>query len=224
MHTQGVVMVNQRTTALPGELAKAPLRTVRAETASTTYAHPGPELARLAERGVLHRVATGYYVVVPQDMVGRRWLPELEATAAGIAVAIYGPENAILMGISAARALGAIPRALATAIVAVPKQHRPISLVDRPAVIQFVKRDTDTLDAERVQTQLGPALVTTPEQTILDLAHRPQLGNAEIDIPDAVAALYNRSDQERMGTIAAQQRLIASLHRAESWAGALNGQ
>ncbi|CAN5712766.1 hypothetical protein BH09ACT8_BH09ACT8_11960 [soil metagenome] len=217
-------MVVRRTTALPGELAQAPLRTVRAETASATYAHPGPELARLAARGVLHRVATGYYVVVPQDMVGRNWLPELEATAAGIAAAIYRPENAILMGISAARALGAIPRALATAIVAVPKQHRPINLVDRTAVIQFVKRDTDTLDAERVQTQLGPALVTTPEQTTLDLAHRPQLGDAEVDIPGAVTALYNRSDRERMRSIAAQQRLIASLHRAASWAGALDGQ
>jgi predicted transcriptional regulator of viral defense system len=224
MHTQGVFMVDQRSTALPGELAKAPLRTVRAQTARTTYAHPGPELARLAERGVLHRVAIGYYVVVPQDMVGRRWLPELDAAAAGIASAIYGPENAILMGISAARALGAIPRALATATVAVPKQHRPISLVDRSAVVQFVKRDTDTLDAERVQTQLGPALVTTPEQTILDLAHRPQLGNAEVDVPGAVVALYSRSDRERMGTIAAQQRLTASLHRAESWARIRDGQ
>jgi predicted transcriptional regulator of viral defense system len=216
-------MADQRTTALPGELAKAPLRTVRAQAARTTYAHPGPELARLAERGVLHRVAIGYYVVVPQDMMGRRWLPDLEAAAAGIASAIYRPENAILMGISAARALGAIPRALATAIVAVPKQHRPISLVDRSAVVQFVKRDTDTLDAERVQTQLGPALVTTPEQTVLDLAHRPQLGNAEVDTPGAVAALYNRSDRERMRTIAAQQRLTASLHRADSWVGPLNG-
>ncbi|WP_445165894.1 type IV toxin-antitoxin system AbiEi family antitoxin domain-containing protein [Mycolicibacterium sp. Dal123E01] len=217
-------MADQRTTALPGELAKAPLRTVRAETARTTYAHPGPELARLAERGVLHRVAIGYYVVVPQDMVGRRWLPELEATAAGIAAAIYGPENAILMGVSAARALGAIPRALATAIVAVPKQHRPISLVDRPAVVQFVKRDTAALDAERIQTQLGPALVTTPEQTVLDLAHRPQLGSADVEIRDAVAALHNRSDRERMRTIAAQQRLMASLERAESWVETRNGQ
>lgn len=125
------------------------------------------------KRGVLHRVAIGYYIVVPQDMVRRRWLPELEVAAAGIAAAIYWPENAILMGSSAVPAPGAIPRALATAIVAVPKQHRPISLVDRSAVVQFVKRDTDTLDAERVRTQLGPALVTTPEQTVLDLAHRP---------------------------------------------------
>jgi predicted transcriptional regulator of viral defense system len=216
-------MAEQRTTPLPAGLATAPLRTIRARDASATYAHPGPELARLTDRGLLHRVAAGYYVVVPQDMVGRRWLPDLEAAAAGIASAIYGPESAILMGISAARVLGAIPRALATATVAVPKQHRPITLNDRSAVVQFVKRDTDMLDAERIQTPLGPALVTTPEQTALDLAHRPELGNAEVEVPAAIAALYQRSDRERMKVIAVEQRLTASMHRAERWAVSRNG-
>jgi len=216
-------MAEQRSTPLPASLAGAPLRTIRPQQAGGTYAHPRAEIGRLAERGLLHRVATGYYVVVPQDMVRRRWLPDLEAAAAGIASAIYGPENAVLMGISAARVLGAIPRALATAVVAVPKQHRPITLNDRSAVVQFVRRDTETLDAERVQTPLGPALVTTPEQTVLDLAHRPQLGDAEAEVLAAVAALYQRSDRERMGAIAAEQRLMASLHRAELWAGSGNG-
>jgi hypothetical protein len=45
-------------------------------------------------------VANGYYLVVPQDMVGRPWVPDLDAVAAGIASAIYGPERAVLMGIS----------------------------------------------------------------------------------------------------------------------------
>jgi hypothetical protein len=72
------------------------------------------------------------------------------------------------MGVSAARVLGAIPRALATAVVAVPKQHRPITLTDRSALIQFIKRDIHRLDAERVQTPLGPALATTPEQVERD--------------------------------------------------------
>ncbi|MGB8386716.1 MAG: hypothetical protein WCE76_02440, partial [Mycobacterium sp.] len=73
--------------------------------------------------------------MVPQDMVGRQWVPSLEAAAAGIASAIYGATDAVLMGISAARVLGAIPRALATAVVAVPGQHRPIRLKDRPSVV-----------------------------------------------------------------------------------------
>ncbi|WP_442928503.1 type IV toxin-antitoxin system AbiEi family antitoxin domain-containing protein [Mycobacterium sp. JS623] len=172
----------------------------------------------------MRRVADGYYVIVPQEMVGRRWLPSVEATAAGIASAIYGVDNAVLMGISAARIHGAIPRALATAVVAVPKQHRPIALTDRSAVVRFVKRDIDRLDAERVQTPLGSALATSPEQTILDLAHRPSLGDAEVEVPSAIADLYGRSDEKRIAELAADQRLMASLRRAEVWAGAKRGR
>ena len=210
-------MAQRRNTSLPAVLASAPLRTIRAEDAAATYAFPGPELARLADRGLLQRVATGYYIIVPQDMIGREWTPNLEAAAAGIASAIYGPSHAVLMGISAARVLGATPRALATAVVAVPEQHRPIRLKDRQSVVRFVKRDTDRLDAERIETPLGSAIVTTPEQTLLDLAHRPQLGDAQDEVPAAIAALYQRSDHQRLKGLAADQRLTASLRRAESW-------
>lgn len=184
------------------------------------YAHPRPELSRLADRGVLHRVAHGYYIVVPQDHVGRVWLPGLEAAAAGIASTIYGADRAVVMGVSAARLLGAIPRALATAIVAAPYRHRPIELIDRPATLRFVQRDTDALDAERIDTPLGAALVTTPEQTVLDLARRPLLGNAETEIPGAIAILYRRSDRDRLEELAKEQRMVASLRRAEIWAAA----
>jgi predicted transcriptional regulator of viral defense system len=213
-------MANHRSTQLPAGLARVPLRTVRAQHANDIYAYPGQELARLADRGLLHRVAKGFYVVVPQDMVGRSWLPSLEATAAGIASAIYGPDDAVLMSVSAARALGAIPRALATAVVAVPGQHRPIALIDRRALVRFVRRNTEALDAERIETALGPALVTTPEQTVLDLAHRPGLGDAEGEVSTAVSVLYRRCDKQRLETIAAQQRKMASLRRAELWARA----
>jgi predicted transcriptional regulator of viral defense system len=211
-------MTQRRNTSPPAVLAAAPLRTIRAKNAGTTYAFPGPELARLADRGHLHRVANGYYIVVPQDMIGRDWTPSLEAAAAGIASANYGTSNAVLMGISAARVHGAIPRAMATAIVAVPQQHRPIRLKDRQSVVRFVKRDTARLDAERVETALGPTIVTTPEQTVLDLAHRPQLGDARDEVPAAVTLLYQRCDHQRLLTLAAEQRLTASLRRAELWA------
>jgi predicted transcriptional regulator of viral defense system len=217
-------VADHHSTPLPAALGGAPLRTVRAKDAGAAYAYPGPELARLADQGLLLRVANGYYVVVPQDMVGRPWVPDLNAVAAGIASAIYGPERAVLMGVSAGRVLGAIPRALATAVVAVPKQHRPIQLNERSSVIRFVKRDTDGLDVERMETPLGPALVTTLEQTVLDLAHRPHLGDADGDVPAAVAALYRRSDIQRLEALAADQRLTASLRRAQSWAGAQRGQ
>jgi predicted transcriptional regulator of viral defense system len=211
-------MARKHSTAVPASLAAHPLRTFRPAQAGNTYAYPAAEIARLHERGLLHRLAAGYYVVVPQDIVGGNWKPGLESAAAGIASAIYGWNDIILMGVSAARLHGVIPRALAVAIVATPHQHRPIALSDRPAVVQFVKRDTGSLDAERVGTELGPALVTTPEQTVLDLAHRPTLGDTESDVPSAVAALYARSDKQRLQALAAQQRRRASLRRAADWA------
>ena len=211
-------MPQNRSTPIPPGLTQAPMKTIRPQDASGIYAHPRAQLVRLSERGLLHRVADGYYIVVPQDMVGRSWTPGLEATAAGIASAIYGPDDVIVMGPSAARLHGAIPRALATATIAVPRQHREIELSDRPAVVRFVKRDTARLDAELIDTPLGAALVTTPEQTVLDLAHRPRLGDVEVDVRSAVAALYARSDQQRLSMLATDQRRMASLRRAETWA------
>ena len=221
MHTKYGVEMRKHSTPLPVDLARAPLRTIRPADAANVYAHPRAQLRRLAESGILHRLADGYYVVVPQTEVGRPWLPALEAAASGIGSAIYGPDAAVLMGISAARMYGAIPRALAVAVVAVPTQHRPLSLSDRTAIVQFVKRNIDNIDVERVDTELGPALVATPEQTILDMAHRSDLGDSASDVPAAVAALYTRCDQPRLEALATRQRRLASLIRAEDWVGAL---
>ncbi|WP_324193541.1 type IV toxin-antitoxin system AbiEi family antitoxin domain-containing protein [Nocardia otitidiscaviarum] len=214
-----LVMTERHSTLLPNRLWRAPLRTVRPKDLAEIYAQPGPEVARLVNRGVLHRVAHGYYIIVPPGYVGRTWLPGLEAAAAGIASSIYGADQAIVMGVSAARVFGAIPRALATAVVAVPAQHRPIALTDRPAHVRFVRRDTEAIDAERIESPLGPMLVTTPEQTILDLARRPALGNAETEVRSAVATLYRRTDSMRLADLTANQRLSAALRRAEGWVG-----
>ncbi|MEC3913431.1 type IV toxin-antitoxin system AbiEi family antitoxin domain-containing protein [Nocardia sp. CDC160] len=212
-----MLVAGRRSTLLPSELWRTPLRTVRPQDLADIYAQPRPEVARLVDQGVLHRVAHGYYIIVPPDYIGRTWLPGLEAAAAGIASSIYGPDQVIVMGISAARMLGAVPRALATAVIAVPSQHRPITLADRSAQVHFVRRDTDTLDAERVETALGPTLVTTPEQTVLDLARRPKLGNAEAEVRSAIMTLYRGSDSSRLAQLAADQRLGAALRRAEGW-------
>lgn len=207
-----------RHSGVPPELAAAPLRTVRAHHAREVYAHPGPQLARLAARGVLHRVAWGYYVVVPQEHVGTDWMPTLEAVAAGVAAADFGPRAAFLMGTSAARAHGAVPRALARAVVAAPRQRAPLPLMDRDAVVQFVARDTGRLDVEPVPTDLGRALVTSPEQTVLDLGRRPALGGADDQVPAAVRALLPRCDQDLLDELAAGQHLRAALRRAREWA------
>lgn len=207
------------TTAVPRELAALPLRTLRPQDAGRVYAQPRGELRRLERRGVVHRLAHGYYVVVPQDQTGTRWMPTLEAAAAGIATADFGPANAVLMGVSAARLHGAIPRAIGTAVVAVPAQRTAIRLADRAATVRFVKRDTGRLDAERMITELGPTLVTTPEQTVLDLARRPDLGDVGDEARNAVRILIARTDVGLLDELATAQRARASLRRARDWAG-----
>ena len=205
-------------TAVPRELAAFALRTLRPRDAESVYAQPRGEMRRLERRGALHRLAHGYYVVVPQDQTGTGWMPALEAAAAGIATADFGPANAVLMGVSAARLHGAIPRSIGTAVVAVPAQRNAITLADRAATVRFVKRDTGRLDAERMNTELGPTLVTTPEQTVLDLARRPDLGDAEEEIHSAVRILIARADANLLDELAAAQRARASLRRARNWA------
>lgn len=201
-------------TAVPRELAALPLRTFRPEQATGVYTQPRVQLRRLQERGAVHRLAHGYYVVVPQENLGEAWMPTLEAAAAGIATAHFGANNVVLMGVTAARMHGAIPRAISTAVVAVPAQRNAIALADRDATVQFVKRDTAALDAEAMPTELGRVLVTTPEQTLLDLAHRPTLGRAEDQVDEAIRALLARAEPDTLERIADTQRLRAALTRA----------
>jgi hypothetical protein len=103
-------------------------------------------------------------------------------------------------------------------VVAVPAQRNAITLADRAATVRFVKRDTGRLDAERMITELGPTLVTTPEQTVLDLARRPDLGDAEEEARDAVRILIARADVRLLDELAVAQRARASLRRARDWA------
>ncbi|MDV6259824.1 hypothetical protein [Rhodococcoides yunnanense] len=77
----------RRRNGLPPEFARFPMRMVLAATAARVFAHPRAGLARLTDLGLLHRVATGFCVAVPDDHVGTDWMPGLETAAAGIAVA-----------------------------------------------------------------------------------------------------------------------------------------
>lgn len=204
-----------RRKGVPVEFAQRPMRALRPVDAATVYAHPRAQIARLERNGLLHRLATGYFVVVPQDRIGMPWRPDLETAAAAIAVTAVGSDAAVLMGVSAARMHGAIPRALAVAVVAVPEWRHPVQLRDRDdATVQFVQRDTGQLDAERMTTDLGGCLVTTIEQTVLDLAHRPTLGHAEPEALAAIKTLMPRCDPQRLARLADEQRLGAALARA----------
>ena len=203
---------------VPRALAAKALRTFRAQDAQGVYSYPRPQLSRLERGGALHRPAWGYYIVVPQEHAGTDWMPALEATAAGIAAATFAPKRAPLMGVSAARVHGAIPRALSTAVVAAPARHDPIDLLDRPGRLQFVTRDTARLDVVPVTTELGRALVTSVEQTVLDLARRPTVGVAYDQAPEALRALLPRCDMALIEELARDQRLRSALARAKRWA------
>jgi predicted transcriptional regulator of viral defense system len=204
---------------LPAVLARVPYGVIRPVDAASAYAHPRAQIARLADRGRLHRLAPGFYAVVPEAVSDRGWLPTLEAAGYGIAAAGFGSDNVVLMGLSAARLQGALPRALAVVTVAVPAQRRPLDLTDRPAQVLFVTRDTTRLDAERMPTDLGSALVTGVEQTALDLAHRPELGGAPEEARATAVALLARCDATTLMELAQAQRLGAARRRLFEWAG-----
>lgn len=199
-------------TGLPAELAQAPLRTLRPRDVQT-YTQPRVQIMRLERNGLLHRIADGYYAVVPQDRVGAGWIPTLEGVAAGVAAADFGEGNYALIGLSAARLHRAVHRAIAFAVVAAPRRRRDLHLADREATIRFLPRDIEQLRLERMTTDVGPCLVSTPEQTVLDLAHLPKLGDMQYEVCNAIDLLLRRCDQAVLAEIADEQRLNAALRR-----------
>ena len=193
-------------------IERAPMRTVRAADLTGVYAHPGPELSILERRGVVRRLAQGIYCAVPREHVGTAWRPSLEAATAAIATALCGDRTAILTGLTAARMHRALPRAIGTGYVAVPTQRRPLRFADRDGEVRFVMRDVTALDAVLVQTDLGRSLVTTPEQTVLDLA-RSDPRAEDVDAQDAITALWPECDHDVLEEIAGRQRMRATLER-----------
>ncbi len=192
--------------------ARAPLRTVRTKVLAEIYANPRQAARALERRGLLHHLAHGFYCAVPAEYDPALWRPTIEATAAGIASAIYGDRVPVLTGLTAARVHRALPRAIGVAFVAVPAQRRPLKLVDREGRIHFVSRAVADLDGVLVMTDLGQALATTPEQTVLDLARADPRGQ-DGDTQEAIAALWPECDQAVLAEIANRQRMRATLAR-----------
>lgn len=209
-------MAVKRATGIPAALTRGPVRLIRVTDAAAVYAHPRPQLARLQEVGLLHRVAAGQYAVVPPERIAdQAWRPTLEGAAAAMAIAEFGAGRVALMGISAARMHHGIPRALTAAVVAVPHRKSTINLTDRDATVRFLERDIDRIEAELMQTDLGACLVTTIEQTVLDLAHQPNLGNAGLDARVAIRHMLPRCSRERLENIARSGRREQALQRID---------
>jgi hypothetical protein len=134
---------------------------------------------------------------------------DLESSALGMAASDEGAETVALMGISAARVHGAAPRALGVAVVAASRHRAPIQLADRDADVIFVRRDVTHIDVERRSLELGRGWITTIEQTIIDLAGRPDLGHVPDEAAGAVRALLPSAAQEFLCGLATSQRKTA---------------
>ena len=201
-------------TPLPAALATRSLRVVRPRDATDIYRYPAAEFRRLAKAGLLLPLTHGYYAIPTTEWVGNRtWRPAIEAVALGIAQVDYGPNDTALSGVSAARALGAVPRAMAVGVVSVPARRQSLTTVAGEVV--FWHRPVRELDLQRHDGDLARGWVTTPEQTILDLADRPKLGGiSAATAVDAIAALAMRCDWELVLGLSRSQDRRAAYARA----------
>lgn len=190
---------------------------LRPQDAKNIYTRPAEQFRRWEKAGVLLKIVHGYYALVPEARRGRRWRPEIEALALGIGQSDYGKEEVALMHFSAARIHGAIPRALAVAVLAVPKQ-RP-ELKTEFGRIVFVKRDVLDLKRVKTETELSTGWSTSIEQTALDLARRPNLVDGMARVArEAATALLVRSDKTKLNVLIKDQRLGAAYLRLTGWA------
>lgn len=172
-------------------------------------------LRSLQDREAIVRIAHGYYLLPPDiHRATRQWRPPVEALALGIAVADYGRDEVALMGVSAARLRGTLPRAVAVGIVAIPKSFRP-RLWTPYGEVHFVSREVGRLDLEKAQTDVVNGWATTPEQTLLDIARRPTLGGiSQSTAGEVMKTLARQVDWDLVQQLAQQQRGAAALRRA----------
>lgn len=207
------MMASERRPSVPPAALLSPTLMLTVRSAALTYANPAVEVRRLTDAKALIKIARGYYAAVPIGKQATSWLPSMEDLAAGLASAVYGPGNGVLWGLSAARAHGALPRAIATGYAFGPTQHRPITLHLRSGQVQFRKRDPERLDVEYLDTELGPGLVTSAAQTILDLSSRAFEGEADLRT-EAVRNLMNVVDVDELADLATRVRGLTALNRA----------
>lgn len=189
---------------------------MRPRDAAELYTQPALQFRRLEKEGVLLKVAHGYYALIPEASRGGQWRPEIEALALGVGQADYGINGAVLMHLSAARVQGAIPRAIAVAVLAVPKQ-RP-TLETTCGRIIFVKRDVARLKRIKIITELATGWSTSNEQTAADLARRSDLVKGMSHVArDAACALFVLSNKDTLDSLAEDQRMGPALHRLVTW-------
>lgn len=189
-------------------VARAPLRTLRLKNVPDTAQNTWRATDRLVEQGALVRLAHGIYTAPPDGRDGRTWKPPLEAAALAVATARFGPREAALMGVSAARHWAAIPRAIGVATVAVPRRGYAPLTIEGGGVVKFVPRDIEALELILERTGLGEGLVTTPEQTLFDLLGRAGRDGLEREVTGAIDNLLPQIRPDEFAEIVANARSV----------------
>lgn len=210
-----------RSLSIPEQLLRRSTRVVRPRDLAEVYANPSQEVQRLESKGVLMNLAHGYYAVPPSEWLGDpAWVPQIEAAALGVAAADYESMQVAIVGISAARALGFLPRVLGTAVVAVPVRRRPLATKVGP--IHFWQRKAERLETQVWRSELGQGRVSTAEQALLDVANRPDRGGVTLaSAEEALRNLSSAADWERARALAASQKSESSYRRARWFADAI---
>lgn len=204
--------------SIPEQLLRRSTRVIRPRDLEEVYVNPSQEVQRLESKGVLLNLAHGYYAVPPSEWLGDpAWVPEIEAVALGVAAADHQVTRVAIVGVSAARVLGFLPRALGTAVVAVPVRRRP--LTTKVGQIHFWQRKSETLETQVWKSELGQGRVSTTEQALLDLADRPDRGGVTLaTAQEALRNLSSAADWERVRALAMSQKAEPSYRRARWFA------
>jgi hypothetical protein len=185
--------------------------------------HPRRLIAAWRARGDVASLAHGYHVVAED---GSAVVGDIDLAAFLVAATRFGNQLPALCTISAARihGVGGLDPALGT--VTVPMPTRPVSLADARGTITFCTRaervpgvrnvdpEGDVPDIvgagaiarEVVRLRGLPVTVTTREQTALDLIHDPRTLDGAAQLDACLLHLASRSEQERLDSIAYDQR------------------
>jgi len=171
------------------------------------------DFKRFEANGTILRIARGSYVLVPE--VHRQpnvtWRPTIESVALGLAAAAFGPREVALVGPSAARVHGALPRAISIATVSYPST-RPRDVPTVCGTVRMYRRSIGQMDVVHINTDLARGQVTSIEMTMLDLASKaPKWPIGKSDRAQAIRLLAARADWDLAVESAAQYRKKTSL-------------
>lgn len=171
---------------------RAPLRTARLKELDGFTTHPWRVANQLVDRGALIRLAHGIYTAPPDGLDGGTWRPPLEEAGLAVAAARFGHRNVALVGLGAARHWAAIPRAIGVTTVAVRGRNYAPMTLETGGVVHLLARDLEGADLVLARTTLGPALVSTPAQTMFDLLMRPRQGGLPKEAAEGATNLAAR--------------------------------